>query len=338
MVEAIARRMRTPARVQPRTRLELRSLDGIISDWPRGVPIGPGARGHKFGMHYEDVLESCRRALASDWLDLIGLHHHVGRWTNDPLLLRTVVREQVEWAARLRDALDWTPRQLDIGGGLAWGRPEGHGPDASDRTAPDYEAYAEAMVGELKAGLDRFELGEPLLMLEPGRALASNIGILLSRVGSIKTWPGHKTWVNVDASQNHLPNILSANWYYHAVAACDADPDPARLEEVDIVGPLCTFDVMGSGRADAARCRRGDVVAFLDTGAYGETKAAHVQCPAATGHRAGQRRARRGHHRTRDAAGHSRSLSHSAAAAGEPQRAFTRTMRAPSWRVSAAES
>ena len=63
MVEAIARRMRAPARVQPRTRLELRSLDGIISDWPRGVPIGPGARGHKFGMHYEDVLESCRRAL-----------------------------------------------------------------------------------------------------------------------------------------------------------------------------------------------------------------------------------------------------------------------------------
>ena len=47
-------------------------------------------------MHYEDVLESCRRARTSDWLDLVGLHHHVGRWTNDPLLLRTVVREQVE--------------------------------------------------------------------------------------------------------------------------------------------------------------------------------------------------------------------------------------------------
>lgn len=112
----------------------------------------------------------------------------------------------------LRDALHWTPRQLDMGGGLAWGRSEGHGPDASDRSAPDDEAYAEAMVGALRDALERFDLAEPLLMLEPGRALACNIGILLSRVGAIKTWPGHKTWVNVDASQNHLPNILSANW------------------------------------------------------------------------------------------------------------------------------
>ncbi|MDQ6673513.1 MAG: diaminopimelate decarboxylase [Chloroflexota bacterium] len=272
-VETTARRMATQARVQPRTRLELQSLDGVVSDWPKGIPIGPGARGHKFGMHYEDVLESCRRARASEWLDLVGLHHHVGRWTNDPLLLETVVREQVEWVARLRDALNWSPRQLDMGGGLAWGRPEGHGPDASDRTAPDYGAYAEAMVGALKAALARFDLEEPLLLLEPGRALASNIGILLSRVGVVKKWPGHKTWVNVDASQNHLPNILSANWYYHAVAVADADPDPAKLEEVDLVGPLCTFDVMGAGRA-MPRLKRGDLVAFLDTGAYGETKAA----------------------------------------------------------------
>jgi diaminopimelate decarboxylase len=273
MVEAIARRLRTRARVQPRTRLELRTLDGVISDWPKGIPIGPGARGHKFGMHYEDVLESCRRALASDWLDLVGLHHHAGRWTNDTLLLRTVVQEQVQWMARLRDALGWTAGQLDMGGGLAWGRPEGHGPDAADRTAPDYEAYAEAMVGALKECLQRFDLEEPRLMLEPGRAIASNIGILLSRVGSVKSWPGNKTWVNLDASQNHLPNILSANWYYHAVAARDADPDPATVGEVDLVGPLCTFDIMGGARAMPA-LRRGDVVVFLDTGAYGETKAA----------------------------------------------------------------
>jgi diaminopimelate decarboxylase len=273
MVETIARRLGIRARVQPRTRLDLEPMDAVISDWPKGVPIGPGARGHKFGMHYEDVLESCRRALSSDWLDLVGLHHHVGRWTNDPLLLQTVIREQVEWVARLRDALDWTPRQLDMGGGLAWGRPQGHGPDGSDRTAPDYEAYAEAMVGALRKALTHFSIAEPVLLLEPGRALASNICILLSTVGAVKTWPDHKTWVNVDASQNHLPNILSANWYYHAVCATNADPDPSQTRPVDLVGPLCTFDVMGAGRP-MPTLHRGDVVAFLDTGAYGETKAA----------------------------------------------------------------
>ena len=61
-------------------------------------------------------------------------------------------------------------------------------------------------------------------MVEPGRALASNIGILLSRVGVVKTWDGVKTWVNLDASQNHLANILSAGRYYHALAAGNAAP------------------------------------------------------------------------------------------------------------------
>jgi diaminopimelate decarboxylase len=272
-VEALAQHLGRRARVNPRTRLLLRELDAMSADWPRGVPVGPGARGHKFGMHYEDVLATCRRALASDHLELMGLHHHVGRWTNDVAVHTAVVREQVAWMARLRDDLGWSAPHLDVGGGLAWGRPEGHGPEGNDRTAPDYDAYAEAIAGTLRTELAHYGLDEPVLMIEPGRALASNIGVLLSRVGTVKTWPGEKTWVNVDTSQNHLPNILSANWYYHAVAAANADPPPEVLTEVDLVGPLCTFDVMGSRRC-LPPLRRGDVVAFLDTGAYGETKAA----------------------------------------------------------------
>jgi len=273
-VADIARQVgRRPAKVNPRTRLMLNDLDEVEADWPRGIPVGPGARGHKFGMHYEDVLETCRQALASEWLDLVGLHHHVGRWTNDLELHRAVVREQVAWTARLRDDIGWLPEHLDVGGGLAWGRPEGHGPDGNDRAAPDYDAYAEAIAGTLREELHRHALPEPVLMIEPGRALASNIGVLLTRVGIVKTWPGEKTWVNVDASQNHLPNILSANWYYHSVAAANADPEPSEVKLVDLVGPLCTFDVMGAARC-MPQLRRGDVVAFLDTGAYGETKAA----------------------------------------------------------------
>jgi diaminopimelate decarboxylase len=272
-VAEVAQRVGRRAKVNPRTRLMLSDLDEVSADWPRGIPVGPGARGHKFGMHYEDVLAACRRALGSEWLELAGLHHHVGRWTNDVNLHAAVVREQVSWMARLRDELGWTAPHLDVGGGLAWGRPEGHGPDCNDRVAPEYDAYAESIVGTLREELARYGLDEPVLLIEPGRALASNIGVLLTRVGSVKTWPGHKTWVNVDTSQNHLPNILSANWYYHAVAAANADPRPSEVGEVDVVGPLCTFDVMGAARC-LPRLQRGDVVAFLDTGAYGETKAA----------------------------------------------------------------
>jgi len=276
LVACVAQRLGRPARVAPRTRLMLAPLDDMLSDWPAGYSVGEGARMHKFGMHFEGVEESCRRALASEWLDLVGLHHHIGRWTNDTRMYRVLVAELVEWAARLRDTLGWTPAHLDIGGGLAWGRPEGHGPGNHDHPAPDYDAYAEAITDALTSELARFQLGEPTLMIEPGRALASSIGVLLARVGIVKTWPGHKTWVNVDASQNHLANILTAGWYYHPVAAANANPsqtDTTATIEVDLVGPLCTFDVM-NGAARMPPLQRGDVVAFLDAGAYGETKAA----------------------------------------------------------------
>jgi diaminopimelate decarboxylase len=273
LIERLAAELGRPARVNARTRLDLHELDDVVADWPRGLPIGPSARAHKFGMTYPEVREVCAHARSSRWLELRGLHHHAGRWTNELRLNEAVVREQVAWAARLRDELDWTPELLNMGGGLAWGRPEGHGPDGNDRTAPDYAAYAAAIAGTLLRELDGHGLGRPLLMIEPGRALASNIGVLLTRVGVIKRTPGLKTWVNVDASQNHLANILTANWYYHAVAAHDADPPDERLEEVDLVGPLCTFDVMGAARRLPA-LQRDDIVALLDAGAYGETKAA----------------------------------------------------------------
>ena len=128
-----------------------------------------------------------------------------------------------------------------------------------ERKAPEVLARLEAELpalvqrlaneGPVRERLARYPfLGEPTLMVEPGRALASNIGLLLSQVGVVKRWQGVKTWVNLDASQNHLANILSAGWYYHAVAAANAAPSEAELETVDLVGPLCTFDVMGGAR------------------------------------------------------------------------------------------
>jgi diaminopimelate decarboxylase len=275
LVERVARRLGCRASVSLRTRLMLSELDDVVADFPPGGPhVGPAARAHKFGMHYEDVFEAARMVLAREWLQLIGLQHHAGRWISDPVLFRTIVRESVEWAARLRDALGWTPDQLDVGGGLAWGRAEGHGPGGNDTGWPDFDAYAEVIVGTLRQELARHMLPEPVLMVEPGRALACSAGVLLSRVGTVKAWPGVKTWVNIDTSQNHLPNILTSGWYFHAVAGANADPADDELSTVDLVGPLCSVDLMGGDRR-MPLLRHGDVVAFLDAGAYGESKAAN---------------------------------------------------------------
>ena len=127
----------------------LEPLDELISDWPAGYQVGVGARMHKFGMHYADVEECCRRALASDWLELRGLHHHIGRWTNDTTMYRVLVAELVEWAARLRECA-----RLDAGSsrhrrrsGLgSAGRPWTG--QSTTSPAPDYDAYAEAITDD----------------------------------------------------------------------------------------------------------------------------------------------------------------------------------------------
>jgi diaminopimelate decarboxylase len=255
-LEAVARvagELRRVARVAPRTRLMLHDLDAMEADLPAGAKVGPGARvGNKFGMHWEDTLAVCRRAVADPWLRLVGMHHHVGRWNHDPAIFAAVVREQVAWAARLRDELGgWTAEYLDFGGGFATPRAEGLGPFGNDRDAPPIETYADVLTATLRAELDRHGLPHPRLIVEPGRAIASDIAVLLGSVGVVKRFLDERTWVSLDVSQNLVP-------------AAAAPP-------VDLVGPLCSFDFLGQERA-LPPVSRGDVVALLDTGAYCESK------------------------------------------------------------------
>jgi diaminopimelate decarboxylase len=271
IVTACADRLGRVAQVSPRTRLLLHALDEMEADLPRGARVGPGARaGNKFGMHYEDTERVCRAALADPRLRLVGMHHHVGRWNHELAVYDAVVREQVAWVARLRDALDWTPQYLDFGGGMAEQRDEGIGPFGLDRDAPAIEAYAATITEALREELHRFGLPHPRLIVEPGRSIAGNIAVLLAQVGVVKTFPGVKTWVSLDASQNLMPNIVNLAYEYHALAADRATAPTA--DPVDLVGPLCSFDFLGRDRRLPV-LRRGDVVAFLDTGAYCESKA-----------------------------------------------------------------
>ena len=110
-------------------------------------------------------------------------------------------------------------------------------PTTPTGTAPDYDAYAEAIIGALMAALTRFDLRSRGCCWSGTRAGEQHRHPVVDGGGGEKL-ADHKTWVNIEASQNHLPNILSANWYYHSVAVTDADPAPSETEIVDLVGPL----------------------------------------------------------------------------------------------------
>jgi diaminopimelate decarboxylase len=277
-VVQVAHELGLPARIGIRTRLMMRDLDTVMSDWPgpgspaEGDPVGVNMRERdKYGISEADIPELCKQAEHDPLITLAGLHNHVGRERGDTTVITAAIAEQLELAMRLRDELGWLPQYLDFGGGMAFGRPEGHGPLGRDRAVPSYEEYAEDIIATLREGLANYDLGEPRLIVEPGRSLASNTGVLLSRVRGRKHVPETgQTWLGVDASQNHLLNNLSGGFYYHPVPV--REPSGPVTDRVNIADPQCWYGNLALD-VQFPVLDVGESLAFLDTGAYCESKA-----------------------------------------------------------------
>jgi diaminopimelate decarboxylase len=131
------------------------------------------------------------------------------------------------------------------------------------------EEYAEAVAGTLRAGLAKHDLGEPTLMVEPGRRLAANASVILTRVGIVKQLSNSTdTWVNVDVSTNHCLRATSLASYYYQIVHATRGRDPIGLV-ANVTGPNCTPDIIGHGRS-LPLTEPGDLLAILDVGAYAE--------------------------------------------------------------------
>ena len=183
---------------------------------------------------------------------MIGIDCHIGSQLTDstPLIdaldrLLALVDQLSEDGIRLR--------HVDIGGGL--------GIRYADETPPDLQQYADA-IRERLAGRDL------ALLMEPGRSLVGNAGVLLTRVEYLKEGDG-KHFAVVDAAMNDLmrPSYYQAFHDIRPVTQHDAELLPALY---DVVGPICeSSDFLGKDRALALR--EGDLIAVMSSGAYGST-------------------------------------------------------------------
>lgn len=271
-IVAIADRLGRRAKIGIRLKLDLEPLRNRM-----GVSMhGPGtlkeqSDSTKWGMTREQTADIVRRALTLPSVVLKETHFHLSRMSNEPADFAVMAREMITWSGYLREATGWVPPTIDIGGGWTFGKWYGTGPnrqiDGPD--APSPADYAKAVCGAIKDEAAALGLTLPRLRLEPGRALSGPAGIAVGRVGAVKR--GAKTWVNLDLSTNHLSWAAVLDWYYHAVRVRGA-AEPAS-QTVDLVGPLCNSDELGTQRAMPALAR-GDLVAFLDAGGYTESAAA----------------------------------------------------------------
>ena len=210
--------------------------------------ISTGLKENKFGVAYDDALAIYRHAARLPHLEIIGIDCHIGSQLLDP----APFAEALDKLLLLIDQLTGQGivlHHIDLGGGL--------GIRYQDEEAPSVKAYLQPLLHKLKQrGLK--------ILLEPGRRLVGNSGVLLTRVEYLKLGEA-KNFAIVDAAMNDLarPALYDA---WHDIVPVVPRQSPAS--HWDVVGPICeSGDFLGRQRALAIEA--GDLLAILSAGAYG---------------------------------------------------------------------
>lgn len=211
--------------------------------------ISTGLKQAKFGVAYEDALPLYQYAASLSHLQVTGIDCHIGSQLLDP----SPFVEALDRVLALLDDLNAagiTIHHLDLGGGLGIRYKEGD-------EQPSVASYLTPL-------LDKLQSRKVQVVLEPGRRLVGNAGLLLTKVEFLK--PGsEKSFAIIDAAMNDLmrPALYEA-WH-------DINPVVPRASAThvyDVVGPVCeSGDFLGQARALAIE--PGDLLAVMSAGAYG---------------------------------------------------------------------
>ena len=213
--------------------------------------ISTGLKENKFGIDIDGAIAEYRRAVAMPHIEIVGIDCHIGSQLTEtrPFL------DALDRVLKIVDSLKSEGivlHHLDLGGGL--------GICYNDETPPEPAEYVAAIL--MRLGQNDLEI-----LLEPGRAIAGNAGILVTKVEYLKPTE-HKNFAIVDAAMNDLvrPSLYSS---WQAIIPVQLG-SKAQQKEWDIVGPVCeTGDFLGKDRSLALS--QGDLLAIRSSGAYGFT-------------------------------------------------------------------
>jgi diaminopimelate decarboxylase len=207
----------------------------------------------KFGMTAETALGVVADARARG-LDVAGVHFHVGSQLARVDESLVAVDRLAAFCERTRDELGWSPRVLDIGGGLAIRY-------THDEVVPGVAEFVGPLVGRLR---ERWP-DEVQLVLEPGRSLVGRAGVTLYRVGVVKESGGVR-YAAVDGGMSDNPRPQLYGSRYEAILANRADELAAGVFRV--AGKHCESGDVLIDAAELPEPRRGDILAVPATGAY----------------------------------------------------------------------
>lgn len=213
--------------------------------------ISTGLKDNKFGIAIDQAVPTYQKAASMKGVNIAGVDCHIGSQLTSVAPFADALDRLLTLIDRL-EALGITFEHIDIGGGL--------GVQYDDETPPSPQEY-------LKVVLDKLAGRKLSLLLEPGRSIVANAGVLLTRVEYLKGAP-EKKFAIVDAAMNDLlrPALYQAWMKITAVVEDKGLP----VEIYDVVGPVCeSGDFLGKERKLALT--EGSLLAVHSAGAYGFT-------------------------------------------------------------------
>jgi len=220
--------------------------------------ITTGKAENKFGIPWSRAREVYARAAKLPGIRIVGVDVHIGSQLTDLEPFEAAFRRVADVVATLR-ADGHSIERVDLGGGLGipYGAPESTVPPLPS----DYGHMVKKVLGNIGAEL----------MFEPGRLIAGNAGILVSRVIYMKEGE-NRTFAIVDAAMNDLirPSLYDA---YHDILPVKQPGPGTGTRKIDVVGPVCeTGDTFARARP-LPPLEPEDMVAFMSAGAYGAVMA-----------------------------------------------------------------
>ncbi len=244
----------------------------------------------KFGISSSEVLDAFRRGLRHpDLVHVCGIHIHVGSQTPDVEPFAEAFKSMWEHLVKIHDETGHTLEHINLGGGI----PVNYLRDRSQADKlPEHER--DMLGAELEPSLVLSEalrvaresardaeaehlLDRVTILLEPGRSIIADAGLVLTTVRNIKRRPETgDVWLLTDAGYNILLSMNNYKWYYHLISATRAGEH--QDTDYKVAGPLCDsgdvyFDIERGGRLPdyrklPANVQPGEVLALLNSGAY----------------------------------------------------------------------
>jgi diaminopimelate decarboxylase len=244
----------------------LRITPGISAHTNKYIQTGQVDSKFGFDLASGQADLALEKVLANPRMEMEGLHAHIGSQIFELAGFEGVANKLVEVASHWQEKYGYQARVINVGGGFGIRYVSGDHP-----LMP--EDFVDAIIKAIKQAIASTDLAMPAIWIEPGRSIVGPAGYNLYTVGSRKDVPGLKPYVTVDGGMgdNIRPALYQAE--YETVLA--SDPHAPIKEHVRLAGKYCESGDILSQDQGLPATKPGDVLAMLDTGAYGYSMASN---------------------------------------------------------------